>query len=101
MPGGKPPGDIGIPRGPGAVAVATSVADFTCTKLRLFGKSSVSAAELRSRMSTGLGQLVAVISTRTEIVPTVYSKALVSLPWVITAWMRPSKATAVDVRAVR
>ena len=43
MPGGKPPGGIGIPGIPGAPTVAVSVAGFTCTKLRLFGKSKVSA----------------------------------------------------------
>jgi hypothetical protein len=94
VPGGKLPGGIGpapngagIPGKPGAAAVATSVAGFTCTKLRLFGKSSVSVPELRSRMSTGFGQparelseLVTVISTRNEFVPAVYSKTLVSLP---------------------
>ena len=31
----------------------------------------MSDPELMSRMSTGLGQLVAVISTRNEVVPTV------------------------------
>src|ERR1035441_5179017 len=68
MPGGNPPGGIGIPSGPGAIGVAASEVDFKCTKLRLFGKSSTSAPELRSRMSTGFGQLVAVISTRNEVV---------------------------------
>src|SRR5271169_5073439 len=59
-PGGKPPGGIGpapngagIPGMPGAPTVAISVDGFKCTKLRLFGKSSVSAPELMSRMSTG------------------------------------------------
>src|ERR1039458_3276888 len=80
LPGGKPPGGIGIPGIPGAPPVAASVSGFKCTKLRLFGKSKVSVPELMSRMSTGLGQLVAVISTRNEVVPTVYSNALVSLP---------------------
>src|ERR1039458_548375 len=101
MPGGKPPGGIGIPSGPGVAAMAASVADFRCTKLRLFGKSSVSAPELRSRMSTGFGQLVEVISTRNDFVPAVYSKALVSLPWTVTARIRPSKATAADARVAK
>ncbi len=101
MPGGNPPGGNGIPGIPGAPTLEASVADFRCTKLRLFGKSSVSVPELMSRMSTGFGQLVAVISTRNEVVPTVYSKALVWLPWIMTALMRPSKATAVDARAVK
>ncbi len=98
MPGGKPPGGMGIP---GAPTVVASDAGFTYTKLRLFGKSSVSAPVLRSRMSTGFGQFVAVFSTRNESVPTVYSKALVSLPWIMTALMRPSKAPAVDVKTAR
>jgi hypothetical protein len=71
MPGGSPPGGIGIPGIPGAPTEPISVAGFKCTKLRLFGKSSVIVPELMSRMSTGLGQFVAVISTRIEFVPTV------------------------------
>src|SRR5476649_962613 len=101
MPCDKPEGGIGISGIPGTPAVAASVAGFTCTKLRLFGKSSVSAPESRSRMSTGLGQLVEVISTRNEVIVAVYNKAFVSLPWLITAWIRPSNPTAVDARMAR
>ncbi len=97
MPGGKPLGGIGpapngagipgIPGMPGGLIVAASVAGFKCTKLWLLGNSSVSVPQLRSRMSTGFGQpardgseLVAVISSRNEVGPTVYSKTLVWLP---------------------
>jgi hypothetical protein len=66
--GGRPPGIGGKP---GGVAAEFSATGWRRTKLRLFGKSNVSSPELRSKMSTGFGQLVAVISTRKKFVPAV------------------------------
>jgi len=67
-PGGSPPGICGKPGGMGD---EFSVTGFNRTKLRLLGKSKFSSPELRSRMSTGFGQFVAVFSTRRKFVPTV------------------------------
>src|ERR1017187_3645165 len=68
-PGGSPAGICGKPGG--IMVDEFSVTGLRRTKLRLLGKSKVNPPELRSKMSTGFGQLVAVISTRTKFVPTV------------------------------
>src|SRR5438128_1462468 len=59
---------------PGAAPGSTAggepaAAFFNRTKLRLCGKSNVSSPELRSKISTGFGQLVAATSARREFVP--------------------------------
>lgn len=68
MPGGSPAGICGKP---GGIWGEFSAAGLRRTKLRLLGKSRVNSPELRSRMSTGFGQLVAVISTHKKFVLTV------------------------------
>ena len=69
--GPTPGGIAGMAGKPGGGADGFSTAGLSRTKLRLFGKSRVNSLELRSKMSTGFGQLVAVISTRKKFVPTV------------------------------
>ena len=66
MPAGRGMG--GMPGGSGA---AFELAGLSRTKLRLCGKTSVSAPEDSSTRSTGWGRLVAVTSMRSWLVPTV------------------------------
>jgi hypothetical protein len=67
MPGGKPPG--GIPGMGGAAAFAPGL--FSRTKLRLCGKSSVTAPVSRSTRFRACGQSVSPHSIRSVFVPAV------------------------------
>jgi hypothetical protein len=68
IPGGSPAGMAGKP---GGLADESSPAFLSRTKVPLCGKTSVTCPELRSTRLKALGQLVSVISTRRQLVPTV------------------------------